>query len=88
MLLAFRCRANKAYTRQFKPDSGLGFQVQVLQPFECVPFSLVESGTYQIDWEPLLGVMVKDESMTGSPSFAEAEAGLPKGQERAPDGVC
>ena len=35
-----RCQANMAHIRQSRPDSGNGFQVQVHQPFEVVPFSL------------------------------------------------
>ena len=32
-----RCRANMAHMRQSRPDSGLGFQVKVLQTFKVVP---------------------------------------------------
>ena len=35
-----RGRANMAQIRQSRPDSGLGFQVNVLQPFRVVPSSL------------------------------------------------
>ena len=34
------CRAKMTHIRQSKPDSGLGFQVKVLKPFEGVPSSL------------------------------------------------
>ena len=34
------CRANMAHVRQSRPDSGLGFQVEVLQSFLVVPSSL------------------------------------------------
>ena len=33
-------RANVAHIRQSRPDSGLGFQVQVLETYERVPSSL------------------------------------------------
>jgi hypothetical protein len=35
-----RCRANVAHIRQSRTDSGLGFQVTVLQIFQVVPSSL------------------------------------------------
>ena len=35
-----RCRANVAHVRQSRPDSGLGFQVKVLNTLQGVPFSL------------------------------------------------
>ena len=38
--LKVRCRANMAHIRQSRPDSGLGFQVDVLEPFHVVPSSL------------------------------------------------
>jgi len=38
-----RCTANMAHVRQSRPDSGLGFQLKVLKPFEAVPSSLGRS---------------------------------------------
>ena len=35
-----RCRSNMAHARQSRPDSGLDFQVKVLEPFSVVPSSL------------------------------------------------
>ena len=35
--IADRCRASMAPTRQLRPDSGLGFQVKVLQTSKVVP---------------------------------------------------
>ena len=35
-----RCRANMAYIRQSRPDSGLGFQVKVVEAFQLVLSSL------------------------------------------------
>jgi len=35
-----RFRANMAHVRQSRPDSGLGFQVKVLKPFQVDPSSL------------------------------------------------
>jgi len=35
-----RCRASMAHIRQSRPDSGLGFQANVLKPFKGVPSSL------------------------------------------------
>ena len=35
---------NTAYTRQSTPDSGLGFQVKVLETFDCFPSSLDSGG--------------------------------------------
>ena len=43
-----RCRANMAHIRQPMPDSGLGFQLKVLQPFYVVS-SLLGSGLYRGD---------------------------------------
>ena len=40
-------RANTAHVGQSRPDSGLGFRVEVLETFEGVPSSLV-SGTWTI----------------------------------------
>ena len=37
---AHRCRADMANIRQSSPESGLGFQVQVLKPFQVDPSSL------------------------------------------------
>ena len=45
----FRCRANVAHIRQSRPGSGLGFPVQVLKPFQVVPFSL-GSGRQGSQW--------------------------------------
>ena len=39
-----RCRVNMAHIRQSRPDSGLGFQVEVLKTFKIVSSSL-GSGT-------------------------------------------
>ena len=38
-----RCRANMAHLRQSRPESGLGFQVNVLKTFQAVPSSLGSS---------------------------------------------
>jgi len=38
--LRTRCRANMAHVTQSRPDSGLGFQAQVLKTFQVVPSSL------------------------------------------------
>ena len=35
-----RCRANSAYIKESRPDSGLGFQGSNLKTFQVVPFSL------------------------------------------------
>ena len=40
-----RCRANLGEARQSRPDSGLGFQVQVLEAFQVVLSSLGRDGT-------------------------------------------
>ena len=40
-----RFRANMAHTRQSRPDSGLGFQVKLVKPYQVVP-SLLGSGKY------------------------------------------
>ena len=34
---AVRCRANMAHIRQTRPDSGLDFQLQVLETFQAIP---------------------------------------------------
>ena len=41
---SLRCRANMPHVRQSRPDSGLGVQAKVLEPFSVVP-SLLGSGT-------------------------------------------
>ena len=37
-------RANVAHVRQSRPDYGLGFQVKVRGPFQCVPSALESEG--------------------------------------------
>ena len=41
---ACRCRADTAHARQSRPDSGLGFQVKVVEIFEGVPSSRGSGG--------------------------------------------
>ena len=36
----YRCQANMAHVRQSRPDSGLGFQVNAVTPFQVVAFSV------------------------------------------------
>ena len=36
----YRCQANSAHTKESRPDYGLGYQVNVFQPFEVVPDSV------------------------------------------------
>ena len=38
------CQANMAHIRQPRPDSGLGFQVKALEPFEWFPLRLDAEG--------------------------------------------
>ena len=50
--------SNEAHTRQSRPDSGLGFQVNVLKTFLRVPSSLgrlPDSSVVQLDELVLLG---------------------------------
>jgi len=43
-----RCRANMAHMRQSRPDSGLGFQVKVLETFELASSSLGSAGGVRV----------------------------------------
>jgi len=36
----YGCRGNMTHIRQSSPDSGLGFQVKILKPFQVAPYSL------------------------------------------------
>ena len=46
-----RCRANMVHTRESRPDTGLGFQVQVLEPLQSFPFSLGSEAYLSLCWQ-------------------------------------
>jgi len=58
-----RCRANVARIRQSRPDSGLGCQVKVREPFQVVPSSL---GSGETCWG---AVASRDQRQTQVPTL-------------------
>ena len=52
---ANRCRATMAHTRQSKPDSGLGFQVEVFKPFKLFPHGMLNPGCHGAGAKPPAG---------------------------------
>jgi hypothetical protein len=73
--------ANLAHIRQSRPDSGLGFQVKVLQTFQVVPSSLGRVHGYLAD---------KKQPPPQDPTVGPflGSYGNPRGEGNDPPGPC